>query len=97
MLSPVQRAMIAALRHGQTVPTDRLVIAVYTGCKGGGPDNAAHAIRAQICKMRDKLAPHGIEIETVGHGRGAIGYRVRPDHRQALEKLLAEIGDVMVM
>lgn len=96
MLSPVQRAMIAVLRHGQTIPTDRLVTVVYSGTHGG-PDDAAHAIRAQMCKIRDKLERYGIEIETIGRGRGAIGYRVNPRHRRALDDLLDQFGDVMVM
>lgn len=97
MLSPVQRAMIAALRHGHTVPTERLVTVVYSTRHDGGPDNAEHAVRAQIFKMRAKLEPYGIEIETVGYGRGAIGYRIKPDHHQALGSLLEQFGDAMVM
>ena len=97
MLSPVQRIMIVPLCRGEPVPTECLVTAVYTGCRGDGPANAEHAIRAQIYKLREKLSPLGITIETIGYGRGAIGYRVLPEHRQALTALLARFGDAMVM
>ena len=91
MLSPVQRAMIAAMRQGAPVPTERLVTAVYSSRRDGGPDNAEHAVRAQIYKMREKLLPYGIEIETIGHGRGSIGYRVKPEHCIALTALLGAV------
>lgn len=88
MLSPTQRAMIASLRHGHPVPTDELVCAIYGYRSDGGPDRAEHAIRTQIYKIRLKLADLGIVIETIGYGRGAVGYRVRPEHCPALQYLL---------
>ena len=77
MLSPTQRAMIAQLRHGEIVPTERIVDALYGSRQDGGPDGAAHAVRMQIHKMRTKLAAIGVEIETVGRGRGSDGYRLK--------------------
>lgn len=95
MLSPTQRAMVAALRSGYTVPTERLVAVIYGDRRDGGPDDPHHAIRSQMHKMREKLLRFGIEIETVGgHGRGAIGYRLRPEHRPALNELFSHFGDV---
>lgn len=77
MLSPTQRAMIAELRHGHIVSTDRLIDALYGARRDGGPNDASHVVRQQIYKMRAKLAPLGVEIETVGFGRGIDGYRIR--------------------
>jgi DNA-binding response OmpR family regulator len=77
MLSPTQRAMVAFLRPGHIVPTETLVDAIYGSRRDGGPDGAAHAVRTQIYKMRAKLAAIGVEIETVGHGRGSDGYRLK--------------------
>ncbi len=92
MLSPTQRVMIASLRHGQPepVPTRKLVDAVYGDREDGGPENAEYVVRVHICQIRTKLAALGIEIETVkGLGRGANGYRVKPEHCCALDTLLA--------
>ena len=92
MLSPTQRAMIAALRHGQPdpVPTARLVDVIYGGRLDGGPDDAAVNVRVQISQIRAKLGPVGIQIDRVsGLGRGANGYRIRPEHCGALDALLA--------
>jgi len=89
MLSPTQRAMIASLRSGHPVPTDTLVDAVYGSRSDGGPDRAEHAIRTQIYKMRLRLRELGVEIETIGYGRGAIGYRVKPEHCPVLDLLIA--------
>ena len=91
MLSPIQRAMIAALRHGQPdpVPTARLVDVIYGGRLDGGPDDAAVNVRVQIRAIRVKLAPVGIEIDRViGRGRDANGYRIRPEHCGRLDALL---------
>ena len=89
MLSPTQRAMIAALRHGHPVPASTLVDKLYGSRPDGGPDDAEHAVRTAIYKMRAKLEPHGVEIESVGHARGSAGYRLRPEHMQILDGLLA--------
>lgn len=88
MLSPTQRAMIAELRHGDIVPTERIVEKVYGSRADGGPDHAEAAIRRQMYKLRQKLTPVGVEIETVGVGRGSDGYRLRPEH----VPLLATLG-----
>lgn len=77
MLSPTQRAMIAELRHGQVVSTEKFIETVYGARTDGGPDDASRVIRQQIFKMRAKLAPLGVEIETVGIKRGSEGYRLR--------------------
>jgi len=44
------------------------------------------SIKSQVCKMRKKLRPHGIEIETVGWD----GYRLTDQSRKLLAGLLAE-------
>jgi DNA-binding response OmpR family regulator len=82
--------MIASLRHGHPVATDELVCAIYGYRSDGGPDRAEHAVRTQIYKMRQKLEALGIVIETVGYGRGAVGYRVKPEHCPALAYLMEQ-------
>ncbi len=91
MLSPTQRAMIDVLRHGQPIPSGHLASAIYGNRYDGGPDDAEHTMRNQIYRIREKLARVGIEIETVGQGRGSAGYRVNPAHRDALNELLANL------
>lgn len=88
MLSPTQRAVAAVLLSGELVPVERLVIAIYGGRRDGGPLDADLEVYKQIAKLRDKLARFGIEIETVGRGRGAMGYRVRSEYKSAIETLL---------
>lgn len=87
MLSPMQRAMIDAMRHGP-VPGHALIDRLYGDCADGGPDNAYGVVRVQVHNIRAKLSSYGIEIELVGEGRSAAGYRVRPEHRDALDRLL---------
>ncbi len=87
MLSPMQRAMIAVLRDGP-VRTTSLIDTLYGDREDGGPECAYTSVRVQIHKMRARLSACGIEIETVGEGRGTAGYRVRPEHRDALDRLL---------
>lgn len=77
MLSPTQRVVVACLRPGHIVPSETIVDALYGSRADGGPDDARHAVRAHIYKMRAKLASIGVEIETIGHGRGSDGYRLR--------------------
>ena len=89
MLSPTQRAVLEPLRQGRPVPVDRLVNHIYGGRHDGGPDNAAETIRQQIYYMRQKLAQHGIEIRTIGQGRGSHGYMVPPEQASALDAYLA--------
>jgi len=90
MLSPTQRAMIAPLRHGEPVPTRQLIDHLYGYRSDGGPDNAGCAIRVQMHKMRAKLRQIGIEIETIGHARGSLGYRIKPECMANLNALLAD-------
>ncbi len=87
MLSPMQRAMIARLRHGP-VPSRRLIDEIYGEREDGGPEDAGAALRVAIHKLRNKLALHGVEIETMSFGQKAEGYRVRPEHCDLLDRLL---------
>lgn len=89
MLSPTQRAVLEPLRQGTPVPVERLVNHIYGARYDGGPDNAAVTIRQQIYYMRQKLALHGIEIRTIGQGRGSHGYMVPPEQATKLDELLA--------
>ena len=88
MLSPMQRAMIASLRHGHPVPTTQLVDVIYGYRSDGGPNDAGNVIANQIYKMRQKLRALGVEIEHIGHARGAVGYRLKPGCEGALDALL---------
>lgn len=89
MLSPTQRVMLQPLlRQDEPIPTEQLVDLLYGYRADGGPENAGYAVRSQMYKIRARLKEFGILIETVGYGRGAVGYRVSPDHRDALGQLL---------
>lgn len=82
--------MIVALLHDAPVPTSRLIDTLYGARSDGGPDDAGMAVRLHVMKMRSKLAEIGVEIETVGsHGRGSLGYRVKPEHVGLLRSALA--------
>jgi hypothetical protein len=76
------------LRQDSPIPTEHLVQVLYGYRADGGPDNAEHAVRNQMCKIRARLQKLGIEIETVGYGRASAGYRVSAAHREALGALL---------
>lgn len=89
MLSPTQRTMMAALRHDSgPVSLSRLVDELYGYRADGGPEDAARAVRIQMCKLRAKLDQIGIRIETMGRGRASEGYAVSDEHRNAIDALL---------
>ncbi len=50
---------------------------IYTAVWGMKPERDAQNVKIQIFKLRNKLAPHGIIIETK-HG---IGYALSPESR----------------
>lgn len=80
-LSPSQTIVLKALIRSDVLTTDRLVDALY-GCRpDGGPDKAERAARAQLYRLRDKLAGTGLAIEAIGFGRGFDGYRLKSEAR----------------
>ena len=89
LLTAQQQALIEPLRRGRPVPVKDLVAALYAARWDGGPDNAAGAVRTMIYELRQRLAPHGVAILTIGLGRGAQGYMLDPDHDERLEQALA--------
>lgn len=88
MLSPTQRAVAELLCQGLTLTTTQLIDGLYGDRADGGPETADLCVRVQIHKLRSKLSSVGIEIDTIGYGRGFEGYRLRPDHAAALGALI---------
>jgi hypothetical protein len=85
LLTPQQTRLLEPLRKGHPVPVERLVAVLYADRPDGGPDDAIGVVQVQICKLRARLAPHGVTIVTVGRD----GYMVHPPHRERLSDLLA--------
>lgn len=86
LLTQQQSVLLEALRRGYPVSMPRLVTLVYGDRTDGGPDDPSGTISVQICKLRARLAPHGIVIVTVGRDGG---YMVRPADLERLAHLLA--------
>lgn len=86
LLTQQQSMLLEPLRRGHPVPMLRLIALLYGDRPDGGPDDPAGTISVQLCKLRARLAPHGIAILTVGRDGG---YMVHPAHLERLSQLLA--------
>lgn len=66
-----QRAVLGALllRAGQVVPDERLVDDIWADSP---PASAAHTLEAYVSRLRQVLAPYGVDLERRGGG-----YRIR--------------------
>jgi DNA-binding SARP family transcriptional activator/basic membrane lipoprotein Med (substrate-binding protein (PBP1-ABC) superfamily) len=66
-----QRAVLGALllRAGEVVPDERLVDEIWADSP---PASVAHTLEAYISRLRQLLAPHGVDLERRGGG-----YRIR--------------------
>ena len=74
--------------RGIPLACGRVVAALYGSNWHGGPDDAAAAARMHVMRLRRRLAPHGIDILTVGIGRGAQGWLIDPAHFERLRVLV---------
>ena len=52
------------------------------------PGSEVEIVRVTICRLRQKLQPHGLAINTVWK----IGYRIDGDSRVKIRKLLNDYG-----
>ena len=80
-LTRMQTAVLCALMRGGDRPLSKEFLVEATRspfCKKDDPE--PKLIDTVICKMRERLRPHGLWIETV-HGRG---YRLSPATRTRL-------------
>jgi DNA-binding SARP family transcriptional activator/basic membrane lipoprotein Med (substrate-binding protein (PBP1-ABC) superfamily) len=71
-----QRAVLAALllRAGKVVPDERLVDEIWGDSP---PASAAHTLETYVSRLRQVLAPHGVDLERRGGGyRVALGRAV---------------------
>jgi hypothetical protein len=84
-LSPTEaRALMQLMQHGQ-VSREALHAAMSPD---GIPVSQIKGIDVVVCKMRKKLAPHGIEIET----RWGQGFWLADGTRDRIRKILADAG-----
>jgi len=65
-LAPMQRAMLGILLTRQTVSKSQFLFAMYAGRadadRPGDPDTN---LKVQLCYLRRRIRPDGIEIETI--------------------------------
>lgn len=83
-LTGKEAALLGFLMKRDLVTKEAAMIVLYGDRLDELPEEKI--IDVFVCKMRPKLAPVGIEIDTVW-GRG---YRMRPEMRAKLEALLAQ-------
>lgn len=88
MLSPTQRIMAKAMIRGQTVSARQMIDMLYAHRPDGGPDDPGRTVRDQVYKMRQKLGPLGIEIQSVGQRNTADGWRLAPESIERLGAIL---------
>lgn len=72
-LSPTERiiAELTAQSFGQTLPSDRVIDAMYADREDGGPDNTERILAIMTFRLRAKLKPYGLTVGSRG-GRGGI-------------------------
>jgi len=74
--------------RGVPLACGRVIAVLYGSDWNGGPEDAATAARMHVMRLRRRLAPHGIDILTVGIGRGAQGWLVDPEQFERLRALV---------
>lgn len=89
-LSFQQRTLVNLLSQGKPVAWRAIDKALYEDRLDGGPTDPEGCIRSQIHYLRDRLAPYGIQILTMGWGCQAQGYMIDPEHQATLNHLLAQ-------
>ena len=77
-LTPGERRVIAALRPGRLVGYEQLVELVWPGREE--PDTARDILKVWVCRLRQKLFPLGIRINTLW----GQGYQITPASRDLL-------------
>lgn len=82
-LDPQQRALCMLLINRGSFRKSLAVEALYGDRPDGGPDQPEKMIDVRVCRMRPKLAAHGVEILTLW----GEGYAVEDDSRRKLTML----------
>lgn len=74
-----ERILGALVRHASPLTHDAL-FEVTRGPRARADDRGEKLIHTVVCKLRQKLRPFGVEIDTVS----GVGYRLSPATRQRL-------------
>lgn len=82
--------------RGIPLACGRVIAVLYGSDWDGGPEDAPAAARMHIVRLRQRLKPHGIDILTIGIGRGAQGWMVEPEHYERLRDLMRSLPDIDV-
>ena len=90
-----QRLLLDELRHtrGSPISVERIILALYSGRRDGGPMDPAATVHTQIRNLRRALAPYGARILTIGLGLGAQGYMLDPETLDEVEEALKAFYD----
>lgn len=86
LLATQESRILRFLLQHPTEPQSAFDIAahLYQGRSDGGPNYPVNVIKVTICRVRAKLAPHGVNLLTIGSG-----YMVDPDHTERLRYVMA--------
>lgn len=90
-LGPVERRLLNVLRRSPSgAGRERIETALY----GADPDGrSVKIVPVHVHKLRRKLSPFGIEIESIGSGPNPGIYRFAPGMLDRIEALrIAEVG-----
>ena len=74
-----ERILGALIRHTSPLTHDAL-FEVTRGPRARAEDRGEKLIHTVVCKLRQKLRPHGVEINTVS----GVGYRLSTESRNRL-------------
>lgn len=85
-LTATEQAIVGMLVRRQIATPEALSVVLYADRADDPP--APKIFDVLILKIRRKLAPFGIRIETVW----GLGWRISPEHRRVLREMMSEQG-----
>jgi DNA-binding response OmpR family regulator len=88
LLPAESRVLVELMEHGRA-SREALHVALSPD---GNPVSKIKVVDVVVCKLRGKLAPHGIEIATVWR----LGYALDSKARDKIRKLLAKHDEAIV-
>jgi len=101
-MAPAERKIFGILLRRQAATKDQLMQAIYAGRNGADmPNDPVSVFKVQMCRLRRRLKPDGIAIETILGARGDYEssiYRMSADDKAKACAIMAaatqsDIGD----
>lgn len=86
VLTPTESHVLALLVHRGSADYSQLEFAAFPDGRGDDMEDVVGAVRSHIKRLRRKIRPHGIDVNTVYE----FGYTMTDDARSAAKRMIAE-------